>query len=316
MVIEDCSLLIEAAQPLLDPRPENLHSSDPQLVKDESFLKSLPVKVKINWPSMTDGDEWNKFNTNVFKKLVPVHSISDRVSHLENIIYEEASSLFGHITEESKLQHRYNFKKKRIIELVNTKNSILDQLSSANSEHDIVGLQLILDSTRKELRSIRKKDNCRKKRWLRNRDRKKFKKDPFKAGKDLLNAKSSVSLSVSQDLLDAHMAPLYEDKLRDLPLPPLLGLPKSVTITSKFDASRLSIDSFYKLLASRRNESSPGPNCIPYKVYKKCPQIAEYLFEIFGMVKRSGKIPMNWRIAYSKFIPKVDTPDSSKISDF
>ena len=144
VVIEDCSLLIEAAQPLLDPRPENLHSSDPQLVKDESFLKSLPVKVKINWPSMTDGDEWNKFNTNVFKKLVPVHSISDRVSHLENIIYEEASSLFGHITEESKLQHRYNFKKKRIIELVNTKNSILDQLSSANSEHDIVGLQSLI----------------------------------------------------------------------------------------------------------------------------------------------------------------------------
>ena len=151
---------------------------------------------------------------------------------------------------------------------------------------------------------------------MRNRARKAFKSDPFKAGKDVLYQRSSVQLSVSQEELDAYRSEILCDRVRNDPLPPLEGLPDPPSIKVKFDASHLCEKKFNCLLQSRRNGSSPGPNCIPYKVYKKCPPLASYLFQTMVKVKQSGKVPINWRLAFEVFIPKVDNPDSSSIGDF
>ena len=72
-----------------------------------------------------------------------------------------------------------------------------------------------------------------------------------------------------------------------------------------------------KVLHKKRNGSKPGPNQIPYKVYKKCPKLKLYLMRLMWQVIGEKKIPLKWRIADGIFIPKVDNPKSEEIrSDY
>ena len=73
---------------------------------------------------------------------------------------------------------------------------------------------------------------------------------------------------------------------------------------------------FKKILKRTRNASRPGPNGIPYKVYKKCPKLASYLFSLHVGVLKSKRIPLQWRISDGIFIPKVDKANEKDIHDF
>ena len=73
---------------------------------------------------------------------------------------------------------------------------------------------------------------------------------------------------------------------------------------------------FKKILKRTRNASRPGPNGIPYKVYKKCPTSASYLFSLHIGVSKSKSIPLLRRISDGILIPKVDKVNEKAIHDF
>ena len=82
-----------------------------------------------------------------------------------------------------------------------------------------------------------------------------------------------------------------------------------------FPSSSLKYKDFLTLLATRRNASSSGLNSIPYKVYKKCPQINTFLFNVFKSCLKNCVVPIQWRYAREIFIPKCKTPMESNIKD-
>ena len=79
---------------------------------------------------------------------------------------------------------------------------------------------------------------------------------------------------------------------------------------------RLRKMTFFNLVSSHRNGSCPGPNCILYKVYKKCSNLADYLYESISMSKCNGKVPPKWGISFTSFVPKVENPDRPNIFYF
>ena len=93
-------------------------------------------------------------------------------------------------------------------------------------------------------------------------------------------------------------------------------LPPNTLLKKNFDCSSLKFRDIQCVLASRRAGSSPGLNQIPYKVYKHCPQISSFLFNIFKSCMSRSFIPVQWRIASETYIPKVNPPDPSSIKDF
>ena len=95
-----------------------------------------------------------------------------------------------------------------------------------------------------KLKKLRKSENGRKKRWKKKKIRAAFNENPFRAGKALLKPRSSVKLAVDQVTLDNHQDSHYRDKMRDCPLPPLIGLKENVNIKHKFDDSRIKKDAF------------------------------------------------------------------------
>ena len=193
---------------------------------------------------MSEDDAWNKFENSVLPKLQPYFNLQARVDALESAIYDAGAEIFGHPPVNDRPIISSNSKKSVCINLVQSKNALLRQLSEATYPCQIEGLQGLLTQTRLKLRKLRKSENSRKKRWKKKKIRAAFKENPFKAGKDLLKPRSSIKLVVDQVSLDTHLASRYRDKMRDCPLPPLIGLKEEPKPKYKFDGSRIKKDAF------------------------------------------------------------------------
>ena len=179
-----------------------------------------------------------------------------------------------------------------------------------------MGLENLLKDVKQSLAHFRKGERNRKKRWKSLLATRAFKKNPYHAGKDVLDSKCSTFLQVSKEAMNHHKASVGFDSLYDIPLESLEGLPPNPVMKKQFNDKALKFQEFANILHSRRNASSPGINMIPYKVYKKCPQIASFLFNLFKSCLRHSIIPVQWRIVSEVYIPKVKPPVPSNIKDF
>lgn len=59
---------------------------------------------------------------------------------------------------------------------------------------------------------------------------------------------------------------------------------------------------------------APGPNGIPYKVYKNCPKLVKRMWKMFRIIWRRGELAESWRRVEGCFIPKEE--NSTTISQF
>ena len=320
VVLEDISDFCATVQSVELDRQVYNHSADPLLAKDKGCLSAFPERFPILWPSMNEDSKWNALEEAIMRHLTTASQNlppGARIQFLETTIYDCASKAFGHSFPRAGHPVRNSCpKKKKTIELVKVKNDLLIQIEVCCNPSEREGLSKLLEATRVELRKLRKVGNRRKKRWLRKRQRESFKANPYKCGKDLLTPKNFSKLTIPTAELDKILKSLHADPSRDIPLPPLEGLPDPPAVKVEFDTSPPSFESFMAVVKTRRNGSRPGPNVIPYKLYKKCPGLARYLFELHRECIKKNRVPLQWRMAFKTFIPKVEKPDPTKFSDF
>ena len=274
VVLEDISDFCATVQSVELDRQVYNHSADPLLAKDKGCLSAFPERFPILWPSMNEDSKWNALEEAIMRHLTTASQNlppGARIQFLETTIYDCASKAFGHSFPRAGHPVRNSCpKKKKTIELVKVKNDLLIQIEVCCNPSEREGLSKLLEATRVELRKLRKVGNRRKKRWLRKRQRESFKANPYKCGKDLLTPKNFSKLTIPTAELDKILKSLHADPSRDIPLPPLEGLPDPPAVKVEFDTSPPSFESFMAVVKTRRNRSRPGPNIIPYKLYKKC----------------------------------------------
>ena len=115
-------------------------------------------------------------------------------------------------------------------------------------------------------------------------------------------------------MLDGYLKEVCSDEQREVPLRELEGLPELQSPGKAFDNSKFTMSRLQNVMRKKRNASKPGPNQIPYKVYKKCPKLRFYLLRLMlGVISEKG-MPMKWRISNGIFIPKVDDPKEDQIN--
>ena len=118
-----------------------------------------------------------------------------------------------------------------------------------------------------------------------------FFRNPYIAGKFILDPKCNIILNVDKDTLDKHKASSVNVPLH-IPLPPLDDLPEAPYFLRDFNSSKFNFSDFMHIVNSRRNSSSPGINAIPYHVYKKCPKICSFLFSICNLCLKHSFVPV------------------------
>ena len=71
-----------------------------------------------------------------------------------------------------------------------------------------------------------------------------------------------------------------------------------------------SYSEFLKKLRKTRAKSAPGPNGVPYRVYKRCPEVAKLLYLYLRSMWAKNEISDAWREAEGVFIPKEENASS------
>ena len=94
----------------------------------------------------------------------------------------------------------------------------------------------LVEIVRGRLRVLRRGESSRKKRWKTKRAYQKFLKNPYQAGKDVLDPVCSIQLQCNQSSLDVFKAKTLCDPSHDTPLPPLDGLPPTPALPKVFNS--------------------------------------------------------------------------------
>ena len=314
---------IDAVELQAEVGPDSHHSpsvspvdSTSSAPRDEKCkLKKFVLKDPINWPPATNAEAWNNLDKRVFNHLPAEGSVDIRLRSLEEGIYNIGLELFGIKTFRPGSDNSRRRCVKKTMQLVAEKNALQYDLKVCDFAKK-EGLLALLDAVKIKLRIERKKERHTRRKWKAKILYRKFIKDPFDAGRQILSPSPNCKLVVDQETMDLHLENLCGDSERDIPLPPLEGLPEPPKIKKKFQVGGFLRAKFEVILKKKRNKSAPGINRIPYTVYKRCPNLADYLFLIVNSCGLRKFVPLAGRAAMETYIPKVEKPVANCIGDF
>ena len=297
---------------MLDLSQDKTHMTDSHHTTESDFLKNLCLKTPVALGNSVD-ERWTQLDDKVSNKL---HMCAETVSLLQESIDIEAANTFGHLQPKKRNLAGQSRRTKLSIQLIQQKNLLLALIKSPSLPEQQAALTQLLTSIKCKIRSLRKVEKARKRRWLIKRAKNEFYVNLYKAGKNLFDPKGCCSLNVDQETLDQHKSSNLVDKNYDIPSANLEDLPLEPALLKKFNKSFFSYNDFLEILLTLRNASAPGVNGIPYKVYKKCSKISKFLFKIFQTCFKRCEISIQWRSAQEIHIPKVSDPSENKLSDF
>ena len=285
------------------------------VVDEAACLQNVEERLYVRWPAMKEGTKWQSFEKAVVEQLPDNMSWSGRLELLQNVVYSSAVDLFGCVQPKAGSGPRKSRRECLIAKVREEIRVLAKRVRQADQSERPQLESLWLE--RKQVRNrLRRAENGRKRRRERRRLRKTFYQNPFKVAKQMVSPTVPTQLSVEKEVLDKYVLDVASDPDREVDLGELSGLPEAPTKKMELNVRPFTFSQFQRMLRRKRTRSKPGPNKIPYGVYKKCPGIARYLFDILQAVRREKQVPLFWRINDGIMIPKVACPVASEIGDF
>ena len=151
---------------------------------------------------------------------------------------------------------------------------------------------------------------CRK----RAKKRSAFVSNPYNFSKQLFDKEKSGTITNNLEEVQNYLKSVHSDPERAAPLGECNRIEAEPVPTTPFDTSEPKLSEVNEAVKKGRNCSAPGPNGIPYKVYKMCPKLTRRLWLLMKVVWRKEKVPEEWQIAEGIFTPKEK--DSKDITQF
>ena len=115
-------------------------------------------------------------------KLHKFTTSAETVSHLQETIYSEAASIFGHLQQKTRRLNGQSRRTKLSIQLIHQKNLLLAQIKSSSLPDQQAALTHLLTNVKCRIQSLRKGEKTRKRRWLMKKAKNEFKVNPYKEG--------------------------------------------------------------------------------------------------------------------------------------
>lgn len=142
-------------------------------------------------------------------------------------------------------------------------------LEEAN-QNEREDLKVLWTKIRQRLANLRWAECIRRRQKRREKEQAKFFKIPFRFARQLLEKAKSRSLEVTREGMEEHIRRQYNDRERNEPLGPPSHLPQPGPPVSKFDILPPKLSETREVVRKARSASGPGPNGVPYKLYKNC----------------------------------------------
>ena len=141
---------------------------------------------------MSDNNSWEQIDSAVSNLHVGAASVFDRVELLEKSIYDQGSLLFGLLQRKEKSLSGHNRRPQHSIKVVTEKNDLLARINDTSDQCTKDSLQTLLENVRTRLQILRRNESSRKRRWKIKKANQQFLKNPYQAGKDVLDPKCEI----------------------------------------------------------------------------------------------------------------------------
>ena len=122
-------------------------------------------ETPIAWGNSID-EHWTELDDKISIKLHMCTTLAETVSLLLETIYTEAASILGHLQQRTRYFAGQSRRTKLSIELIQQKNQLLAQIKSSALPDQQAALTHLLTNVKCRIRSLRKGEKTRKRRWL------------------------------------------------------------------------------------------------------------------------------------------------------
>ena len=166
-------------------------------------------------------------------------------------------------------------------------------------------MKQLQDEKMRQLRLAKRAESARKRRKKFAKNCNEFLSHSFEFAKNVIAPNPKGSLESSKEEVEEHLKKAHckkEEEEKSWPEDIMDFEPPEVD----YDSSLPTLSEFSQKLRKARNNSAPGPNGVPYLVYKRCPGVAKLLFGYLKGMWRKNTVSRAWRKAEGIFIPKTE----------
>ena len=247
--------------------------------------------------------------------LKTIYSPPDKkaISH-PKIIYEMCKERFGLKESTTKTTQNGPSRRQRKCSMLRRE---IKTLKKAVEEAPIEEKNAIKQLHNEKLRSLRlakRAESMRKHRKRFSKNCNDFLTQPYDFARKVIAPKPKGKLSSSKEDVEEHLKKAHSDPHKEVHREPQDDLYEYKEPEVEFNNDPPSFNEFMKRLRKTRSKSAPGPNGVPYIVYKRCPKVARQLWLYLKDMWKKNAISESWRYAEGILIPKED--NATEISKF
>ena len=266
-------------------------------------------KQEIDWPK-TNSSEWKSFDEDVSKRLIVIMASPEKKAESHpNIIYNMGVERFG-VVEKKRATTRGPSRRQKCMSALRKEIKKLDRAVKSAPEEEREGIQLLQKDKLRDLRLKKRAENVRKNRQKFRKNCNEFLSQPYNFSRNLINPKPKGQLKSSKEEVESHLSKVHSDAKREDLLEMTEEMWEHQEPDMLFNNKPPTYLEFMKKLRKTRTKSAPGPNGVPYKVYKRCPEVAKLLYQYLRSMWIKNVISDTWRVAEGVFIPKVEKATS------
>ena len=288
------------------------HSGSTNTLDQPETVKLLQVK----WPNSSETTAYREFENDVLKALKKKKgTLDDRLQNLSDTIYGIGADTFGVFTQMARdpKPQQESRRSKKLQELRAQKKRLRKLWLSADA-NEKEGLKVLYNDIKERHRLAMRAERRLKRKKERKRCRQRFLKAPFQFAKHLFAESKSGTLNCTKEELNRHLKETYSDPKRNEPLADIRGIPKPTRPGVEFDMSYLKKKEVDDFVGKARAKSKPGQDRVPYKVYKRCPQLRFRLYKLLKEAWKDKILADKWCQAEGIYIPKEE--DSQTLPQF
>lgn len=272
-----------------------------------------PERIKFPQASLTtEWEELDKELSNELKQKV-CGSIAQKIAVFGKTIYEFCRAKYGIVSRPGKKSHKQSRRQRNIEDIRRQKKIARKQWKDAD-DSEKPGLKALWEDLKKRHSELCKAERICKKKREKAKCRQEFLRGPFQFARRLFEQPRSGVLGATKDELEEHLRNTYSDTGKNRTLEDLDGTTISSAPKVVFDLKPPRITEVRNVVRKARCKSAPGPNGVPYLVYKKCPEVLKRLHGLLVCAWRQRTVSEEWTKADGVYIPKEK--DSKTIGQF
>ncbi|CAM4720493.1 unnamed protein product [Leuciscus chuanchicus] len=248
---------------------ENLGQNQSRPVIEEKIQGRRP---QVKWPKSSSKNEWATVDADLGAVLEGIRGTAEKkLERMSDLIYFYGAERFGTKEQRKETPTPPMSRRQQEIEHLIKERRDLRKRWKKSSPEEREGIDLLQAELKGRLGRLQRAENLLTQRRKKEKTRTSFYKDPFKFVKGLFIREKNGSLKVPKTELEHHLKVTHSDEQRFEQREIPSDMPPTPQPDHQFDNSLPKWTEIDRIVKKARAASAPGPNGVPYRLYKNTP---------------------------------------------